>query len=114
MMNDSILMSVSSVFSSGVGAVGTIALLIVSMTLVRKVDERAGWLLAGGFAIFLGLSILWPVASFLIPHITDEFTIAYAAVSILFTIVRIGGLVLEVLGIVVLAQTAAKLKAQSA
>ena len=112
-MSESLLLSISSVLGSAVGFIGTVVLLVVSLTLVRKADERAGWLLAAGFALFAILALAWPLATFLIPRVTAEFSAGYAVVNILFTLVRVVALALEILGLILLAQTAVRLRAGS-
>jgi hypothetical protein len=98
------LMTVSSLFSTGMGAAGHVLLLIIALTVVRRADERGGWLMAAGFLVDLGLAILWPAANVVVARVAEDSALAYSMVAFALTLVRIGGIVLVAFGMLGVAQ----------
>ena len=105
MGTNSILMTVSSLFTGGLSFVLQVALLVVALTIVRKRRADAGALIAASAGLNLFLTVLTPIAYALIPRVGGSSS--YLEISVFlqlgFSIFHAVAAVLLILGVVRLA-----------
>jgi hypothetical protein len=101
-------MLVASAVSTVLSLAVQIALLVVSLTVVRRRNPGAASFLGAAFAIGVGSTVLYPVVNAAIPALVGaqyRYMTVYSAITVGFALVHMVSGVLLALGLVKLATT---------